>query len=86
MNEMIHCQSCGMPLTKNEEYGTNADGGKNEDYCVHCYKDGAFTGNMTMDEMIAFCSQYSAEMKMTKEESIAMMKEFFPTLKRWKQA
>ena len=34
------CQSCGMPLTE-EILGTNADGIKNEDYCIYCYKDGA---------------------------------------------
>ena len=35
------CQSCGMPLTK-DVLGTNADGTKNEDYCMYCYKDGKF--------------------------------------------
>ena len=33
------CQSCGMPLTE-DVLGTNADGSKNEDYCMYCYKDG----------------------------------------------
>ena len=28
------CQSCGMPLTE-EVLGTNADGSKNEDYCMY---------------------------------------------------
>ena len=39
--EQKFCQSCGMPLT-NEILGTNADGSKNEDYCIYCYKDGKF--------------------------------------------
>ena len=30
------CQSCGMPLTE-DVLGTNADGSKNEDYCMYCY-------------------------------------------------
>ena len=34
---MKFCQSCGMPLTE-EVLGTNADGSKNEDYCMYCYK------------------------------------------------
>jgi hypothetical protein len=34
------CHSCGMPLTKNEDCGTNADGSINYDYCQYCYKDG----------------------------------------------
>ena len=39
-NEQKFCQSCGMPLT-NEILGSNADGTKNEEYCIYCYKDGA---------------------------------------------
>ena len=30
--ETKFCQSCGMPLQKNEELGTNHDGSKNEEY------------------------------------------------------
>ena len=40
--ETKFCQSCGMPLQKNEELGTNHDGSKNEEYCCYCYKDGAW--------------------------------------------
>ena len=45
------CQSCGMPLTKNEDCGTNADGSINFDYCKYCYADGHFLQEMTMDEI-----------------------------------
>jgi hypothetical protein len=31
---MIFCQSCEMPLTKDENFGTNLDGTKNKDYCA----------------------------------------------------
>jgi len=31
------CQSCGMPPTE-DILGTNADGSKNEDYCMYCYR------------------------------------------------
>ena len=34
------CQSCGMPLTKDEDCGHNADGSINFDYCKYCLKDG----------------------------------------------
>jgi hypothetical protein len=37
------CQSCGMPMTKPEEFGTTAGGWRQNDYCTHCYKDGEFT-------------------------------------------
>ena len=88
-NEMKFCQSCGMPLT-DQVLGTNADGSKNEDYCIYCYKDGAFTKDFTMDEMIEFCAQFVDEVNknmpkpMTKEEYKGMMRQYFPTLKRWK--
>ena len=84
------CQSCGMPLT-DELLGTNTDGSKNEEYCIYCYKDGAFTSDCTMDEMIEFCAQFVDEVNknmpkpLTKEEYKQMMREFFPTLKRWKR-
>ena len=44
------CQSCAMPLSSKELYGTNADGCKNEDYCIYCFKDGKFTSDMLMDD------------------------------------
>ena len=84
------CQSCGMPLTE-EVLGTNADGRKNEDYCMYCYKDGNFLQDCTMDEMIEHCSQFVDEVNkqmpkpMTKEEYKQMMRGFFPMLKRWKR-
>ena len=55
--EMKFCQSCGMPLTE-DVLGTNADGSKNEDYCMYCYKDGKFLQDCTMEEMIEHCAQF----------------------------
>ena len=48
---MKFCQSCGMPLTE-DVLGTNADGSKNKDYCMYCYRDGKFLQECTMEEMI----------------------------------
>ena len=86
--EMKFCQSCGMPLTQ-EILGTNADGSKNEDYCMYCYKDGKFLQECTMEEMIEHCAQFVDEVNkglpqpITKEEYIGQMKMYFPHLKRW---
>ena len=85
------CQSCGMPLNKNEDCGTNADGNINFDYCQYCYKDGKFLQDCTMDEMIEHCAQFVDEVNkqmskpMTKEEYKQMMQGFFPMLKRWRK-
>ena len=85
------CQSCGMPLTRIEDCGTNADGSTNYDYCGYCYKEGRFLQECTMDEMIEHCAQFVDEVNkqmpkpMTKEEYKQMMLSFFPMLKRWKK-
>ena len=85
------CQSCGMPLARNEDCGTNDDGSINFDYCQYCYKDGKFLQDCTMDEMIEHCAQFLDEVNkhmpnpMTREEYIKMMQGFFPMLKRWRQ-
>ena len=86
--EMHFCQSCGMPLT-DEILGTNADGSKSEEYCIYCYKDGAFTGDFTMEEMIDFCSQFVEQynkdsgQNLTQDEYKAMLRQYYPNLKRW---
>ena len=88
--EQRFCQSCGMPLTE-DVLGTNADGSKNEDYCMYCYKDGKFLQDCTMEEMIEHCAQFvnavneGLEKPITKEEYIGMMKTYFPQLKRWRK-
>lgn len=82
------CQSCGMPLT-NEILGTNADGSKSEEYCIYCFKDGAFTGDFTMEEMVEFCSQFVEQynkdsgQNLTREQYKEVLRQYYPQLKRW---
>lgn len=79
-----------MPLTVNV-YGTDSEGNKDEDYCIYCFRDGSFTKNCTMDEMIEHCSQFIEEVNrhvtkpMTRDEYKKMMYGYFPMLKRWKR-
>lgn len=88
--EKIFCQSCGMPMTEPDQFGKNADGSVNSDYCIYCFKNGAFTDDETMDEMIEHNLQYleefnkDSETKFTKEEAREQMRQYFPTLKRWR--
>jgi len=35
-----HCFSCDMPMKDEKDFGTNADGTKNEEYCCHCMVNG----------------------------------------------
>lgn len=82
------CQCCGMPMGDTDEmYGLNADGTKNTDYCKYCFEDGNFTFNGSMDELIEFCVPHMTSNNdgMSPDEARKMMKEFFPTLKRWRK-
>ena len=79
------CQSCGMPLSSNEQLGKNKDGSINNDYCKYCYKDGEFIDKVTMNEYIEMCSKYGKQAGMTNEEMKEYCSKLFPSLKRWKK-
>ena len=85
MGEKI-CQSCSMPITKEEEFGTCKDGRKSEDYCVHCLKDGEFTQDINLEQAIEQCVKYASMAGATKEEASEYAHKVFPTLKRWRDA
>ncbi len=71
MKERLFCQSCGMPLDRAEDMGTEADGAPSGEYCRYCYQAGAFTApEATMG---------------TRAEAEQMMRSWYPTLKRWRQ-
>jgi len=80
------CQSCAMPMEKDEHFGTNAGGGKNEDYCCYCFKDGAFTEpDITMEQMKHKVIDIMVnQMHMPAEQVKPMMQAFIPVLKRWR--
>ncbi len=78
------CQSCGMPITYNDQLGTNKDGSINDDYCKYCYEKGEFIDRVSMEEYIDMCSRYGAQAGMTNDEMRKHCIRLFPTLKRWK--
>ena len=84
------CQSCGMPLTSDDDCGTQADGSVQYDYCRYCYDHGRFTYDCTMEEMIERCSQFVDEVNkhlpqpITREQYKEQMRQYFPMLKRWR--
>ena len=88
VSERKFCQSCGMPLDDPSQCGTDADGAKSSQYCCYCWKDGAFTADMTMEEMIEFNLRFNEENGHplgTQQEARKMMEGWFPTLLRWKK-
>lgn len=79
------CQSCAMPMEKDEQFGTNADGSKNNEYCCYCMQKGEFTEpNITVEQMVTKVSGIMQEMKMP-SFIINQVKTYIPTLKRWKK-
>lgn len=80
------CQSCSMMMGE-EEYGYNADGSRNTDYCRYCYPGGSFGKDETMEEMIESCIPFWIKDgdARTPEEAREKMRKLFPTLKRWKK-
>lgn len=78
------CQSCAMPMEKPEQFGTNADGKPNKDYCTYCYQKGKFTApNAKMNDMIAKVEEIMKGMNVP-AQAIEQTKKFIPTLKRWR--
>ncbi len=82
MNQPV-CQSCAMPMEEEKMFGTNQDGSKNEEYCVYCYENGAFTANVTMNEMVNICVPHLVEEGMNEAEARKTMEDVLPKLKRW---
>jgi len=79
------CQSCSMPLVKEEDFGTNRDGSKNKDYCAYCYKDGEFSDNtMTAEKMIGVCIPFLVKEGIEEQEARNILLNTIPNLKRWK--
>jgi len=79
-----NCQSCGMPLKRDEQGGgTNADGSKSLVYCSHCYQRGIFVlPDITVTQM-----QERVQQKMSEMGFPRFLSGFFtrkiPKLERW---
>ena len=82
--EEKHCQSCYMPMSKPEDFGTEACGGPSDDYCVHCYQNGDFTWKPTFEEFVEGNVQFWRE-EGESDDTAARVRimEVLPTLKRW---
>lgn len=50
----LKCQSCGMPMKKDIDFGSNTDKTTSTKYCSHCFVEGKFVDeNITFDQMKA---------------------------------
>lgn len=80
-----------MPLVSSVDCGTSAGGSVVEEYCRFCFREGCFTAEHTLDEMIRVCSEYVdfwnqfSGRNYTKKQAVLRMQSQFPLLRRWAQ-
>lgn len=86
--DYARCQSCGLYFESTYDYGKNADGSVNEDYCIYCYNDGKFTSDMKLEDMIETCVRITlaSDEEITREKATELVTKVLPTLKRWNKA
>ena len=78
------CQSCGMPMQRSEDSGTEADGAASADYCRYCYQHGAFTdAGITLGEKIAKNVAIAVKMGIDRNSAEQLAQTTLPGLKRW---
>jgi len=80
------CQSCGMEMDNESDFGRNTEGQICRDYCKYCYSGGSFTSECTLSQMIDMCIPFEIECGdcKTEEEARNKLKAMLPLLKRWK--
>lgn len=87
-----YCQSCGMPLRFDvEEYlGTDSAQSRSDEYCYYCLKDGIYTVDISMEQMVDIWVKYTdkyneySSTNYTPQELKTLLNKRLPTLKRWK--
>ena len=80
------CQSCGMPLQKEEDFGTNENESKNNEFCHFCFQNGRFTDEgITMDEKIEKNINIAMNMGISEDKAKEMANNTIPNLKRLKK-
>lgn len=79
-----NCQSCGMPLARDEQGGgTEKSGAKSNMYCSHCYQNGAFTmPDLTVDQMKEMVKSKIVEFGFPRFLT-GLFTRNIPKLKRW---
>lgn len=89
--DSLFCQSCGIPMNDPALLGTNKDGTDNHEYCIRCYKDGDFTIDITMEEIIENNMKLiddfnkTSSQKISKAAAKAQLLNHLQRLKRWRK-
>lgn len=87
MKTYNNCQSCGMPIKRDEQGGgTEADGTRTTRFCSHCYADGKFKQpDMTVAQMQELVRGKMIEMGFPKF-LCGFFTKGIPKLERWQAA
>ena len=81
---MLVCQSCGMPMKRFEDRGSEANGDKSEEYCQFCYAHGTFVDEgITMEQKIEHNIEIAKKMGMQEEQAKMLAQRIIPKLRRW---
>lgn len=80
------CGSCGMPLLRDEDAGTEADGSRSTEYCTYCYRDGGFTEpDLTREEAVEkYAPMMAANLGIPLAKAEEMVRQYLSTLPRWR--
>jgi hypothetical protein len=81
------CQSCGMPLQCVDDYGTNSDGSRNEEYCHFCFQNGRFTDDgITLQQKIDRIVMLAVKhMNIPETKAREIANRVIPNLRRWQK-
>ncbi len=81
----VVCQSCAMPMVREGDCGSNADGSPNHEFCAHCYRDGAYTApDVTFAHMADFLRDFMiGEHGMDEDLAHSAARMSITGLKRW---
>ncbi len=80
-----------LHLDTKEYLGTNANHSHSGEYCHYCLKDGEYTVDISMDEMVDIWVKYTDKYNWysgtgyTPQELRILLNKRLPTLKRWRQ-
>ena len=79
------CQSCSIPMEKPEDFGTDENGNRINNYCHYCFQNGEFTHpDITLGEMTEIVVKNMMEqMKMSEDRARQITQSFLPKFVRW---
>lgn len=76
-----------MPMRKDDDFGTDADGTANGEYCHFCYQKGRFTDEgISMEQKIDKLVKIAvSRMRIPEKKARAVAEDLIPRLGRWRK-